>query len=114
MDITDYQKAALRTDYKTYDDYHTGEVSPRLDYATTGLVTESAKVLDLIKKSKKHIAPLDRDRVIEELGDLLWYFNVTVDELGIDFETIMKANLNKIERKYPRAAGDHHGLIRGE
>lgn len=57
MNLNDYKKQALRTDYADYSDFHTGDVSPRLDYATTGLVTELAKILDLIKKSKKALSP---------------------------------------------------------
>jgi NTP pyrophosphatase (non-canonical NTP hydrolase) len=114
MDIATYQKLALRTDYADYADFHTGDVTARLDYGVMGLVTESAKVLDLVKKSKKSLAPLQTQAVIEELGDLLWYLNVTLDELQIPFETIMEANLAKITKKYPTDDPKLAGLIRGD
>jgi NTP pyrophosphatase (non-canonical NTP hydrolase) len=101
MNLKDYKNQALRTDYADYTDFHTGDVSPRLDYATMGLVTESAKVLDLIKKSKKSLSPLDKDKVKEELGDLLWYVNLTLDELGMSFDEIMENSIAKINRKHP-------------
>jgi NTP pyrophosphatase (non-canonical NTP hydrolase) len=110
MNLKDYKKQALRTDYADYSDFHTGDASPRLDYASTGLVTESAKVLDLIKKSKKAISPLDKEKVKEELGDLLWYFNLTLDELNISFDEIMENSIAKINRKHPE--GDP--TIRGD
>ena len=110
MTLKDYKTQALRTDYTDYTDFHTGDVSPRLDYATMGLVTESAKVLDLVKKSKKALSLLDRDKITEELGDLLWYFNLTLDELGMSFEQVMEASMDKINRKHPE--GDT--VIRGE
>ena len=113
MDIKEYTAKALRTDFASYDDYHSGDVSPRLDYATCGLVTESAKILDLIKKSKKNLQVLDKEKVLEELGDLLWYLNLTIDELGYNFDDVMNSNLLKIERKYPEADGTQDGLIRG-
>jgi len=109
MELKQYQREALRTDFADYSDFHTGDVSARLDYATTGLVTESAKVLDLVKKSKKNIQSLDRSKVTEELGDLLWYLNLTLDELGLSYEEIMENNLLKIAKKHP--IGDP--LIRG-
>jgi NTP pyrophosphatase (non-canonical NTP hydrolase) len=114
MDFETYRQAALRTDYSTYDDYHTGAVSPRLDYATIGLVTEAAKILDIIKKSKKSLKSLDREGLKEELGDLLWYFNLTLDEASLSLTEIMTANLEKIEKKYPTHLGTKEGLIRGE
>lgn len=110
MDLKTYTQKALRTDYKDYSDFHSGDASPRLDYATMGLVTESVKVLDLVKKSKKGLSPLYTDKVKEELGDLLWYMNLTLDELGISFEDLMQINLDKIDRKHPE--GDP--TIRGE
>lgn len=110
MTLKHYKTQALRTDYADYEDFHTGDASARLDYATVGLVTESAKVLDLVKKSKKALSPLDKQRVKEELGDLLWYMNLTLDELGMAFEEVMEASIEKINRKHPE--GDL--LIRGE
>ena len=63
MDIKEYKDKALRTDYADYSDFHKGDVSARLDYASMGLVTESAKVLDIIKKSQKSLAALDKDKL---------------------------------------------------
>lgn len=112
MDFQIYAQKALRTDYKTYEDFHTGDGSARLDYASMGLVTESAKILDIIKKTKKNLGPLDKEKIQEELGDLLWYLNLTLDELGMTFQDIMIANLEKIERKYPRDDLEKSKLIR--
>ncbi len=113
MDINQYKKKALRTDYADYSDFHTGDVSARLDYGAIGLVTESSKILDLIKKSKKSLHPLEKQKVIEELGDLLWYLNLTLDELGLSFEDVMEANLDKISKKYPENDSNVSKLIRG-
>lgn len=114
MDIHEYSKKALRTDYADYSNFHTGDSSPRLDYGAIGLVTESAKVLDLIKKSKKNINPLAKDKLKEELGDLLWYMNLVINELNLTFTDLMESNLEKIERKYPVNDIELNKLIRGE
>ncbi len=113
MDINEYGKKALRTDYKDYRDFHSGEVTPRLDYGAMGLVTESSKILDLIKKTKKNLSGLDKAKVTEELGDLLWYLNITIDELGLTFEDVAKNNLEKIDKKYPVNDPEKSKLIRG-
>lgn len=114
MDIHDYSKKALRTDYADYSDFHTGDSSARLDYGVVGLVTESAKALDLIKKSKKNLAPLSKEKLVEEIGDLLWYLNITIDELGLTFDDLMQNNLQKIERKYLLDDIEINNLIRGQ
>ncbi len=101
MDINEYKNKALRTDYADYSDFHIGDVSARLDYASMGLVTESAKILDIIKKSKKSLNSLDKAKIQEELGDLLWYMNLTLDELNISFDELMQSSIDKIDRKHP-------------
>ena len=114
MDLDAFKQAALRTDYTSYEDFHTGDVSARLDYATMGLVTEATKVLDIVKKTKKNIQPLDREKVKEELGDIVWYLNLTLDELDFSFDEILQATLDKIDRKYPKDDLEKTKLIRNK
>lgn len=114
MDLKQYKTAALRTDYAEYSDFHTGDASARLDYGVTGLVTEVAKALDIVKKSKKSLSPLDKEQITEELGDLLWYLNITLDELDLSYEDIMEANIEKISQKYPPDDPEKAKLIRGD
>jgi len=113
MQFDEYKEKALRTDWADYSDYHTGDVTPRFEYSAIGLMTESAKVLDLIKKSKKDMVPLDKNRVVEELGDLLWYLNLALDELDVSYEELMQSNIDKIGRKYPVGDKQAEQLIRG-
>lgn len=53
---------------------------------------------------------MDKEKVKEELGDLLWYFNLTLDELNMSFDEIMQNSIAKINRKHPE--GDP--IIRGD
>lgn len=112
MTLQEFHEKALRTDYKDYTDFHTGDVSPRLDYGTMGLVTESGKVMDIIKKTKKGLGPLKREAITEELSDVLWYLNLTIDELGISWDELMQACLQKIDTKYPKDDPEKTKLIR--
>ena len=112
MNLQEYSTKALRTDYKTYEDFHTGDVSPRLDYGAIGLVTEAAKVLDIVKKTKKNLGPLSREKIKEELGDILWYMNITLDELHMPWEEVLQASLDKIDKKYPTNDTEKTKLIR--
>ncbi len=112
MNMKQYSKKALTTDYATYNDFHTGDASARLDYATIGLVTESAKILNIIKKTKKNLSPLDKKVVLEELGDLLWYLNLTIDELDLTFDDVMEENISKITKKY--LSNGKNKLVRGK
>jgi hypothetical protein len=44
---------------------------------------------------------IDRVRVVEELGDALWYWTMCCDALGVDFDAVMQANIQKLRNRYP-------------
>lgn len=67
MEWSEYQALAMRT---ANDDLPKAE---RLENAALGLVGESGEIAYLIKKHVHHGHILNRDTVIEECGDLLWY-----------------------------------------
>lgn len=51
-----------------------------------GLCGKSGEVADLIKKSFFHNHPFDKNKLLLELGDCLWYLELACNNLNIDFE----------------------------
>ncbi len=111
MTITpqDYQQHALRT---LYPDLTTNE---RLGLCGLGLPGEIGEVVDLIKKYLYHRngKALDTEKLKDELGDVLWYFFILLDTLGLTFEEVMQANVAKLELRHgsgfnPRYQSDSH------
>jgi NTP pyrophosphatase (non-canonical NTP hydrolase) len=102
MTFDEYQHAALRT------------VNPalgpdeRLLDAAAGLAEEAGEVLGLIRKRAFQNRDAGAERLAEELGDLLWCMAVTADALGIRFDSIAEANVQKLARRHPGGfrAGD--------
>lgn len=45
--------------------------------------------------------PLDREHLAKELGDVAWYLAEAATALDLDLEDILRANLEKLERRYP-------------
>lgn len=67
MDIRDYQKAAMRTSTEDHD---------RLLNGCMGLIGETGEVVDAVKKWKFQSgdhAEIPKEKLIDELGDVLWY-----------------------------------------
>lgn len=92
----DYIADALKTESSGF----AIENRERLLHAGMGLVTESAEFLDALKKSIYYGKELDRVNLKEEMGDILWYLALAMDELGTDFETEMRRNINKLKARY--------------
>lgn len=73
----------------------------RLIHAAFGMQTETAEFTDALKKSLFYGKVLDVTNLKEELGDLLWYVAIAMDELDTDFETEMQRVINKLKVRYP-------------
>lgn len=50
-----------------------------------GMISELGELADLLKRSRREGVPLDRARVLEEWGDILWY-QEALDVLRIDLD----------------------------
>ena len=84
MTIEQYQKAAARTAAGKCRD---------LANAGLGLTGEAGEVADIIKKHLYQGHDLPRDKIVEELGDLMWYVSLTASLIGVDLKAVMQANL---------------------
>ncbi|HEY4306454.1 MAG TPA: nucleoside triphosphate pyrophosphohydrolase family protein [Gemmatimonadaceae bacterium] len=95
MTFDEYQQAALRTLNPSLD------ARDRLLDASAGLSEEAAEVLGLVRKKVFQSRDVDRDRLIEELGDVLWCLSVTADSLGIRMSEVAERNQEKLAKRHP-------------
>jgi NTP pyrophosphatase (non-canonical NTP hydrolase) len=95
MTLDEYQQLAART------------LSPRqtpdqrLANAALGLTGEAGEVAEHVKKHLFHATPLDRDAVVKELGDCLWYVAALAGALGVSLDEVGATNIDKLRRRYP-------------
>lgn len=97
MDTNTYSKEAIKTAPENLDD---NELQMN---AVIGLVGESAEILDLYKKFKYQGHPFDKEKVIDELGDTLWYANLLIKALSTTWEEVFDSNIKKLRSRY----GEH-------
>jgi NTP pyrophosphatase (non-canonical NTP hydrolase) len=83
-----------------------------LMHCAVGISGEAGELLDAIKKTWVYGKALDRNNVIEELGDIEWYLQALRTTLGIDRETVIAANVAKLELRYPTRYTDELALAR--
>lgn len=96
----DYQKLASRTLIARPDREYT-DLEIMLVWNALGVAGEAGEYADSVKKMIFHNHPVDIQKLASELGDLLWYVAASASKLGLDLETIMQGNLDKLARRYP-------------
>ena len=65
-----------------------------------GISGEAGELLDAIKKHVIYRKPIDRDNIIEELGDLEFYMEGIRQGLGITREETLLHNISKLSERY--------------
>ena len=76
----------------------------RLLTAGVGLNAESGEFLEIVKKMVFQGKPWNednREHLIIELGDIIWYATNACMALGISFEDVVARNVEKLEKRYP-------------
>ncbi len=110
MELNDYQKKAAKYDlFEVADIKEVGFLEKVL-----GLVGEAGETADKIKKILRDkngvVSDEDRDLVIKELGDTLWYIAAISRYLGVNLSEVASGNIEKLESRYQRnklhGAGD--------
>lgn len=99
LTLEDYRRDALRT----YP-YELAR-NERRDYAAMKLCEEAAEVMAVVNKSQYQGEKYSRERIRDELGDVLWALMVNATEHGLTLEEIMLANIAKRRVRYPEPEG---------
>ena len=97
MELETYQELAART-IGTSPDF---SFEQRLANCALGVAGEGGEIADYLKKVVYHGHPLDRAKLADELGDLLWYVAALATTAGIPLAQIAQGNVAKLRKRYP-------------
>jgi len=81
----------------------------RLLTAGVGINAEGGEFLEIIKKMVFQGKPWNqdnKDHLIIELGDLMWYVAQACMALEISFDEVIAKNVQKLAKRYPEGAFD--------
>ena len=81
----------------------------RLLTAGVGINAEGGEFLEIIKKMVFQGKPWNddnREHLIIELGDLMWYVAQACMALDVSFDDVIARNVQKLEKRYPEGAFD--------
>ena len=108
MDMTEYQRLAMRTSNRSLspDDH--------LFNAMLGLAGETGECCDLVKKCFYQDGRDIREKLLDELSDVLWYVAEAAEARGFDRSEIGRHNIDKLRRRYPDGFDAERSLHREE
>ena len=111
MTPNEYQQLAARTLLSEPDRQYRGDEIMAV-WNALGLAGEAGEAADHVKKVVFHQHPLDHDRLVKELGDVLWYVAALCGYCGVPLETVIERNIEKLRRRYPTSYNAADSLLR--
>ena len=108
MTINEYQKLAMTT------------LNPNLSQkdvlinGVMGLCGESGEAIDIVKKHLAQGHPLDKEKLIKELGDIAWYLAETAYALEVPLSRVLEGNIEKLRKRYPEGFDSLKSIQRSE
>ena len=95
MTLDEYQKAAARTLNPRLNDQE------KLLDASAGIAEEAGEVLAHVRKHLYRGRELDRERLSEELGDVLWCVAAVATMCDLDLSAVARHNQQKLAARHP-------------
>ena len=81
----------------------------RLLTAAVGVSAEGGEFMEIVKKMVFQGKPWNddnREHLIIELGDVMWYVAQACMALDISFDEVIEGNIKKLEKRYPGGSFD--------
>ena len=112
MTFDEYQRLAYITAQYPF-------VGDNIVYPAMGIAGEAGELCDKVKKYwrnydvsveelEKQLTKEQREEIVKEMGDVLWYLGAMCTELGIHMEDMATANIIKLQDRRER------GVIKSE
>lgn len=77
------------------------DANDAFEYTILGLCSEAGEVAGKYKKFLRDNTPWEdlQLSIMKELGDVMWYVDRIADEFGLSLQTIMEANVIKLQAR---------------
>lgn len=104
--LDDYQVLASRTSKAGQ------QQQDRITNAALGAAGEAGELANKWKKMLFHGHEFDRDALIDEMGDVLWYLAEMSSAVGVNFTEVAQRNVEKLTRRYPEGFSEQCSINR--
>lgn len=72
-------------------------------WASTQMVCEAAEVLEIFEKAYRKDKTVDPDKVLDELGDVVWGVAAICNAMGLTLDGVIEHNIAKLKARYEAA-----------
>ncbi len=96
MEVSKYQELTTRT-----ANLNGFSEADNIKNFSMGLCSEAGELAGMLKQHFFQGHEFDMDNYVEEIGDCLWYLSNLCNIKGILLEDCMKANIDKLQKRYP-------------
>jgi len=94
--------------------------SVRLMHAVFGLNSEAGELMEMYKKHLFYGKDIDQTNLLEEIGDIMWYLYLLIDQLAMEHgvspsemeQRIKEANYMKLKTRYPEGFNEEKAKVR--
>lgn len=80
-------------------------------HMAVGVAGEGGELLDAMKRYVIYCKALDRENLVEELGDLEFYMQSIRDTVGITREEVLEYNMKKLSERYAKLTYSNEAAI---
>ena len=105
VDFNQYQRLAQRTS-------NNKDPMDKLENGSMGLNGEAGECIDVLKKHKFQGHELNIDKLVDELGDVLWYCAELAEGLGIPLAEVAEKNIEKLYKRFPKGFSAERSINR--
>ena len=108
MEMVEYQHLAQRTANPRLSEIE------RIRNGCYGLCGEAGECIDVLKKHEFQGHELNTEKLLDELGDVLWYIAQTAVGIGTTLEEVAQHNIAKLRARYPEGFSTNKSINRKE
>ena len=99
-------------DIEAFKDFAITPSQCELLHAAIGIAGEAGELLDAVRKHVFDGQPLDRDNVVEELGDIEFYMMTAMMNVGVLRPHLQELNMSKLSKRYEGGYSDQQAQER--
>lgn len=122
--IKDYYRAQMlkektKVNFNEYQELARRTQNPHLSFperrmhALHGIAAEAGEIHGIYQKTYQGHT-LDVDKIVDEMGDLMWFLAELADVLRVSLDDVAHRNVAKLKRRYPDGFSEHRSVNREE